>query len=95
MISLLPSVSQLSCQEKRSLLAELLEKKAKSAPLPEIPAEYYQIEYFPEYLHLKQQQQELADLGLGNPFLHPRRELPMIGLEFAVKTILIMPPIII
>jgi hypothetical protein len=44
MISLLPSVSQLSCQEKRSLLAELLEKKEKSAPLHEIPAEYYQIE---------------------------------------------------
>ncbi len=72
MINLLQSVSQLSSEEKRSLLAELLQKKAKSAPLPEIAVEYYQIEQFPEYLHLKQQQQELADLGLGNPFFTPQ-----------------------
>ena len=68
MINLSPSVSQLSSQEKRSLLADLLRKKAQSIPLPEIPAEYYQFNQFPEYLHLKQQQQELAALGLGNPF---------------------------
>ncbi len=63
-----PSLTQLSAQEKRSLLAELLRKKAKSAPLPDIPAEYYQFDQTPEYLQLKQQQQQLSELGLGNPF---------------------------
>lgn len=63
-----PSLTQLSAQEKRSLLAELLRKKAKSAPLPDIPAEYYQFDQSPEYLQLKQQQQQLSELGLGNPF---------------------------
>lgn len=63
-----PSLAQLSAQEKRSLLADLLRKKAKSACLPDIPTEYYQFDQSPEYLQLKQQQQQLSELGLGNPF---------------------------
>lgn len=67
-MSLSPSLAQLSAQEKRSLLAELLRKKANSVSLPDIPVEYYQFEQSPEYLQLKQQQQQLSELGLGNPF---------------------------
>jgi 8-amino-7-oxononanoate synthase len=34
----------------------------------EIPAEYYRFELNPKYLHLKEQQTQIASLGIDNPF---------------------------
>jgi 8-amino-7-oxononanoate synthase len=68
-------IAHLSPTEKRSLLAELLRQKAKLATPPEIPLEYYRFEHYPEYRKLKQQQQEIAALGINNPFFTPQEAL--------------------
>jgi 8-amino-7-oxononanoate synthase len=67
--------AHLSAQEKRSLLAELLRQKAQSKELPEIPPEHYRFDLYPEYLKLKQQQQEIVALGGNNPFFTPQEGL--------------------
>ena len=58
--------SDLSPQEKRALLAQLLRNKAEAAA--QVPEESYQFEHYPEYRQLKQQQAQLAALGLRNPY---------------------------
>ncbi|NJK38508.1 MAG: aminotransferase class I/II-fold pyridoxal phosphate-dependent enzyme [Oscillatoriales cyanobacterium RM2_1_1] len=65
-------IARLSPQEKRSLLADLLRQRADSKTKPEILPEYYQFDLYPEYQKLKQQQQEVASLQLGNPFFVPQ-----------------------
>ncbi len=67
--------AHLSAQEKRSLLSELLRQKAQSQALPEIPPEYYRFDLYPEYLKLKQQQQDIVALGDKNPFFTPQEGL--------------------
>ncbi|MGB3535370.1 MAG: aminotransferase class I/II-fold pyridoxal phosphate-dependent enzyme [Microcoleaceae cyanobacterium] len=67
--------AHLSAQEKRALLAELLRQKAQSTSPSEIPPEYYRFELYPEYLKLKQQQQEIVALGGNNPFFTPQTGL--------------------
>ena len=64
--------ANLSPQQKRDLLAELLRQRATSQTLPDIPPEYYRFELYPEYLKIKQQQQEIAALGINNPFFAPQ-----------------------
>ncbi|MGB3405029.1 MAG: aminotransferase class I/II-fold pyridoxal phosphate-dependent enzyme [Microcoleaceae cyanobacterium] len=64
--------AQMSAQQKRSLLAELLRQKAKSDSNTEIPPEYYRFDLYPEYLKLKQQQQEIVALAGENPFFTPQ-----------------------
>lgn len=58
--------TDLSPQEKRALLAQLLRHKAAAAA--QIPAECYQFDQYPEYRQLKQQQAQLAALGIRNPY---------------------------
>ncbi|MGL5080593.1 MAG: aminotransferase class I/II-fold pyridoxal phosphate-dependent enzyme [Microcoleaceae cyanobacterium] len=65
-------IAHLSPQEKRLLLADLLRQRADSKTTPEIPPEHYRFDLYPEYRKLKQQQQEIAALKLGNPFFLPQ-----------------------
>ena len=58
--------THLSPQEKRALLAQLLRQKA--AATEQIPESSYRFEQYPEYLHLKQQQADLAAQGIRNPY---------------------------
>lgn len=62
-----PAVN-LSPQEKRALLATLLEEKASAPALPDIPPEYYRFEHHEGYQHLQQQRSQLQALGLSNPY---------------------------
>lgn len=75
MSNLSQRTAHLSAPEKRSLLAELLRQKATSQTTPEIPPEYYRFDLYPEYLKLKQQQQEIVALGGKNPFFTPQEGL--------------------
>ncbi|MGL5510399.1 MAG: aminotransferase class I/II-fold pyridoxal phosphate-dependent enzyme [Microcoleaceae cyanobacterium] len=42
--------------------------KENLLPAGEIPQEYYRFELNPKYLHLKEQQKQIASLGINNPF---------------------------
>jgi 8-amino-7-oxononanoate synthase len=64
--------AQMSAQQKRSLLAELLRQKAKSDSNTEIAPEHYRFDLYPEYLKLKQQQQDIVALAGENPFFTPQ-----------------------
>lgn len=72
MTNLSERTAHLTPQQKRVLLAELLRQRAKLATPSEIPIEYYSFEHSPEYLKLKQQQLEIAQLGISNPFFTPQ-----------------------
>ena len=63
-------LASLSPEEKRKLLAQLLEEKAKNAvsASADVPPEYYQFDRYPEYLNLKEQQKQLKALGISNPY---------------------------
>ncbi|MGF1494500.1 MAG: aminotransferase class I/II-fold pyridoxal phosphate-dependent enzyme [Microcoleaceae cyanobacterium] len=65
-------IDHLSPQEKRALVAQLLRQRIEAKATPEIPAEYYQFDLSPEYLKLRQQQQDVAALQVGNPFFIPQ-----------------------
>ncbi|MGR3277212.1 aminotransferase class I/II-fold pyridoxal phosphate-dependent enzyme [Acaryochloris marina NIES-2412] len=60
------SLDHLSAEEKRELLAELLQKKADAEP--EIPPEHYRFDLYPEYLQLKEQQAQLQANDIRNPY---------------------------
>ena len=58
----------LSPQEKRTLLAKLLQEKAIANPPPDIPPEYYQFDHYPGYQQLQRQRAQLQAAGLDNPY---------------------------
>lgn len=60
------SLDNLSAEEKRVLLAELLQKKAETEP--SIPPEHYRFDLYPEYLQLKEQQAQLQANDIRNPY---------------------------
>lgn len=66
------STANLSPQQKRDLLGELLRQRATQESPSSIPPEYYRFDLYPEYRKLKQQQQEIAALGINNPFFTPQ-----------------------
>ncbi len=59
-------VADLSAAEKRELLSQLLKQKAAGAL--QIPTEAYRFEQFPEIQQLQQQQTQIQELGIRNPF---------------------------
>lgn len=59
-------VADLSAAQKRELLAQLLREKAAGAL--QIPAEACQFELFPEVQQLHQQQEQIQQLGIQNPY---------------------------
>lgn len=67
--------AQMSAQQKRSLLAELLRQKANNDSNTEIPPEHYRFDLYPEYLKLKHLQQEIVALAGENPFFTPQEGL--------------------
>ncbi len=60
--------SELTADAKRKLLAEILAKKAQVSSENSIPTEHYRFEDYPEYRQLTQQQAQLQELGLQNPY---------------------------
>ena len=64
--------THLSPDQKRALLARLLERKAHLAQEREIPEEYCRFELYPEYRQLKDQLASIESLGRGNPFFVPQ-----------------------
>ncbi len=60
------SLDNLSAEEKRVLLAELLQKKSEAEP--SIPPEHYRFDLYPEYLQLKEQQAQLQSNDIRNPY---------------------------
>lgn len=60
------SLDHLSAEEKRELLAELLQKKADTETA--IPPEHYRFDLYPEYLQLKEQQAQLQANNIRNPY---------------------------
>ena len=60
------SLDHLSAEEKRELLAELLQKKADTETA--IPPEHYRFDLYPEYLQLKEQQAQLKANDIRNPY---------------------------
>lgn len=60
--------AQLSSQEKRELLAQLLRQKAIAESTAQIPVAAYQFDQSPEYQQLKQQQAQVEALGIRNPY---------------------------
>jgi 8-amino-7-oxononanoate synthase len=60
------SLDHLSAEQKRVLLAELLQKKAETESF--IPPEYYCFDLYPEYLQLKDQQAHLQAHNIRNPY---------------------------
>ncbi|NEO43917.1 MAG: aminotransferase class I/II-fold pyridoxal phosphate-dependent enzyme [Moorea sp. SIO4A3] len=72
----LQKLSNLSSQEKRDLLAQLIEKKQKgaaTATTQEIPAEYYTFKLFPEYDDLKKMLSGFEANGESNPYFKPHQ----------------------
>lgn len=62
-------LASLSPEEKRKLLAKLLEEKANSGEATaDVPPSYYQFDRYPEYLKLKQQLEQLKDMEISNPY---------------------------
>ncbi|GAB4282690.1 MAG: aminotransferase class I/II-fold pyridoxal phosphate-dependent enzyme [Oscillatoriaceae cyanobacterium] len=61
-------LSHLSPEEKRSLLAKLLQEKVAAKEEPEVPPAHYRFDLYPEYLQLKRQLAEIEAFGLSNPF---------------------------
>lgn len=72
MANLSDRTAHLSPRQKRDLLAELLRQKADREVVSDIPPEYYRFDLYPEYRKLKQQQQEIAALGIETPFFTPQ-----------------------
>ncbi len=71
MISQPQNLSNLSAEEKRTLLAQLLEQKQKAVATTttqEIPAEYYTFKLFPEYCDLKKMLAGFESNGESNPY---------------------------
>lgn len=64
------NLSNLSAEEKRALLAQLLEQKkaAATATNVEIPAEYYTFKLLPEYVDLKKMLSQFEANGESNPY---------------------------
>lgn len=60
------SLDHLSAEEKRELLAELLQKKADTETA--IPPEHCRFDLYPEYLQLKEQQAQLKANDIRNPY---------------------------
>lgn len=52
--------------------AQLLQRSEQQQ---DVPLEYYQFEYFPEYQNLKQQRSQIQALGLNNPFFRPQEQI--------------------
>lgn len=75
MTNLSQRVTNLSPQEKRALVEHLLRQKADRGSSPDVPAEYYQFECYPEYRQLQQQLEQIRDLGRGNPFFVPQERV--------------------